>query len=97
MAEDNDEQHAHQDVPSDIALRVKALETVLTEKGLIDPSAIDDVVERYQNQVGPRNGARVVAREHHASHLAGGLHHLALAAREGDSGNDAERYCPSQQ
>jgi len=62
MAADSDDQHSHQDVPSDIALRVKALETVLTEKGLIEPSSIDEVVERYQNQVGPRNGARVIAR-----------------------------------
>jgi len=62
MASDNDEQHSHQDIPSDIALRVKALETVLTEKGLIEPSSIDEVVDRYQNQLGPRNGARVVAR-----------------------------------
>jgi len=62
MAEDSEDQHSHQDVPSEIALRVKALETVLTEKGLIEPSAIDEVVERYQNQVGPRNGARVIAR-----------------------------------
>ena len=62
MATENDDQHQHQDVPSDIALRVKALESVLTEKGLIDPTSIDDVVDRYQNQVGPKNGARVVAR-----------------------------------
>lgn len=42
--------------------RVKALETVLTEKGLIDPAAIDAIVDTYQTKVGPRNGARVVAR-----------------------------------
>ena len=42
--------------------RVKALETVLTEKGLIDPAAIDAIVETYETKVGPRNGARVVAR-----------------------------------
>ena len=68
MATDNDNQHQHQHqhqeqkTPSDIALRVKALETVLTEKGLIDPASIDEVVDRYQNQVGPKNGASVVAR-----------------------------------
>jgi nitrile hydratase len=62
MATDNDHGHQHQDIPADIALRVKALETVLTEKGLIDPAAIDEVVEKYQHQVGPRNGAQVVAR-----------------------------------
>jgi nitrile hydratase subunit alpha len=42
--------------------RVKALETVLTEKGLIDPAAIDAIVETYQTRVGPHNGARVVAK-----------------------------------
>ena len=45
-----------------MALRVKALETVLTEKGLIDPAALDAIVETYEHKVGPRNGARVVAR-----------------------------------
>ncbi len=54
--------HDHSDVPSDIALRVKALETVLTEKQMIDPADIDEVVDLYENRVGPRNGARVVAR-----------------------------------
>ena len=52
----------HQHVPSDIALRVKALETVLTEKGLLDPSVLDKVIDRYENRVGPQNGARVVAK-----------------------------------
>ncbi|KQV28577.1 nitrile hydratase subunit alpha [Rhizobium sp. Root1203] len=42
--------------------RVKALETVLTEKGLIDPAAIDAIVDTYETKIGPRNGARVVAR-----------------------------------
>ncbi len=45
-----------------MALRVKALETVLTEKGLIDPAALDAIVETYEHKVGPRNGARVVAK-----------------------------------
>ena len=52
----------HQHVPSDIALRVKALETVLTEKKLIDPRVLDKVIDRYENQIGPHNGARVVAK-----------------------------------
>jgi nitrile hydratase len=47
---------------SDIALRVRALESVLAEKGLVDPAAIDAIVETYETRVGPRNGARVVAR-----------------------------------
>ena len=54
--------HAHQDVPSDLALRVKALESLLVEKGLVDPAALDALIDTYENKVGPRNGARVVAR-----------------------------------
>jgi nitrile hydratase len=48
--------------PSDPALRARALEAILTEKGLIDPKALDALVDTYQNKVGPRNGAKVVAR-----------------------------------
>lgn len=54
--------HDHSQVPSDTALRVKALETLLAEKGLIDPQALDAYIDYYENRVGPRNGARVVAR-----------------------------------
>ena len=54
--------HDHQAVPSDPALRVKALESLLAEKGLVDPAALDVLVDLYENKVGPRNGARVVAR-----------------------------------
>jgi nitrile hydratase len=45
-----------------MAARVMALETILTGKGLVDPAAIDAIVELYETQIGPRNGARVVAR-----------------------------------
>src|SRR5689334_568960 len=54
--------HEHQAVPSDIALRVKALESVLVEKGFVDPAALDALVDTFEHKVGPRNGARVVAR-----------------------------------
>ena len=54
--------HNHTDPPSDLALRVKALESLLIEKGLVDPAAIDELIDTYENKVGPRNGARVVAR-----------------------------------
>jgi nitrile hydratase subunit alpha len=54
--------HEHQAVPSDLALRVKALESLLVEKGLVDPAALDALIDTYENKVGPRNGARVVAR-----------------------------------
>jgi nitrile hydratase len=46
----------------DAALRVKALESLLVEKGLVDPQALDALVDTYENKVGPHNGARVVAR-----------------------------------
>jgi len=54
--------HEHQVVPSDPALRVKALESLLVEKGLVDRAALDALVDTYENKIGPRNGARVVAR-----------------------------------
>jgi len=61
------QQHAdhaqdHTDIPSDPALRVKALESLLVEKGLVDPAALDVLVDTYENKVGPRHGAQVVAR-----------------------------------
>jgi len=52
----------HQAVPSDVALRVKALESILVEKGMVDPATIDAVIDTYESKIGPRNGARVVAR-----------------------------------
>lgn len=52
----------HTLLPSDPALRVKALETLLTKKGLIDPAALDEIIDTYENKIGPRNGAHVVAK-----------------------------------
>jgi nitrile hydratase len=63
--DDHDHRHHHdhgQAPPSDLALRVKALETLLVDKGLVDPAALDAIVETYEHKVGPRNGAKVVAR-----------------------------------
>lgn len=54
--------HPHALLPPDPALRVKALETILTKKGLVDPAALDEIIDTYQNRIGPRNGAEVVAR-----------------------------------
>jgi nitrile hydratase len=59
---DHDHHHDHQVVPSDPALRTKALESLLVEKGLVDRAALDALVDAYENKIGPRNGARVVAR-----------------------------------
>ncbi|YCI03510.1 nitrile hydratase subunit alpha [Ensifer sp. D2-11] len=58
----DDHGHHHDNHLTDMEARVKALETVLTEKGLIDPAAIDAIVDAYETKVGPRNGARVVAK-----------------------------------
>src|ERR1700681_1415498 len=60
--QDHDHDHDHQVVPSDPALRVKALESLLVAKGIVDPAALDALVDTYEHKVGPRNGARVVAR-----------------------------------
>src|SRR3989442_11723298 len=49
-------------ISSDLTLRVKALESLLAEKGLVDPAALDALVDAYEHKIGPRNGARVVAR-----------------------------------
>lgn len=54
--------HDHQAPPSDPALRTKALESVLVGRGLIDPAALDTLIDLYEHQIGPRNGARVIAR-----------------------------------
>jgi len=58
---DHDHDHAHQVVPSDPALRVKALESLLVAKGIVDRAALDTLVDTYEHKIGPRNGARVVA------------------------------------
>ena len=59
---DHDHENAHDRPLSGPALRVKALESLLVEKGLIDPKTLDEIVDTYEHRVGPRNGARVVAR-----------------------------------
>ena len=61
-AQDHGHDHSHQAVPSDPALRVKSLESLLVEKGLVDRAALDALVDTYEHKIGPRNGARVVAR-----------------------------------
>lgn len=59
---DQNHDHDHQAMPSDPALRVKALESLLVAKGLVDRAAVDALIDTYEQKVGPRNGARVVAR-----------------------------------
>ncbi|QLH71863.1 nitrile hydratase subunit alpha [Rhodopseudomonas palustris] len=57
----HDHDHDHSDL-SETELRVRALETILTEKGYVDPAALDELIETYETKVGPRNGAQVVAK-----------------------------------
>jgi len=59
---DHGHDHDHGSELSDTQLRVRALETILTEKGYVDPSALDAIVEAYETKIGPRNGARVIAK-----------------------------------
>jgi nitrile hydratase len=61
-ADEHEHDHSHQAIPSDPTLRVKSLESLLVEKGLVDPAALDALIDTYEHKVGPRNGARVVAR-----------------------------------
>ena len=62
MPHDHDHDHPHSLLPSDPALRVKALETILVRKGLVDPAAMDAILDTYERKVGPHLGAAVVAR-----------------------------------
>ncbi|MDB5943177.1 MAG: Nitrile hydratase [Ramlibacter sp.] len=58
---DHDHDHEHSELDA-TELRVRALQTVLTQKGYVDPAALDVLIDTYQTRIGPRNGARVVAR-----------------------------------
>lgn len=62
MPHDHHEGKAHALLPPEPALRLKALETILSRKGLIDPAAIEVIIDMYENKVGPRIGADIVAR-----------------------------------
>jgi nitrile hydratase len=58
----HDHQHEHGSELSETQLRVRALETILTEKGYVDPAALDAIIEAYETRIGPHNGAKVVAK-----------------------------------
>lgn len=62
MPHDHDHDHDHTEPPSDLELRVKALESLLVEKGLVKPETLNTIIETYEHKVGPRNGAHVVAK-----------------------------------
>jgi nitrile hydratase len=55
------DEHSHTEPPSEPTLRIKALESLLVEKGLVDPGAVDEIIELFEKRIGPRNGAKVVA------------------------------------
>jgi nitrile hydratase subunit alpha len=87
------DEHSHQEVPSDVALRVKSLESLLLEKGLVDREALDALVDTYEHKVGPRNGARVVARAwndpaYKQRLLADGTAAIAELGYTGEQGQD---------
>ena len=84
---------AHTRPLTDVEIRVKALESLLVEKGLIDPAAVDALIDNYETRVGPRNGARVVARawvdpEYKARLLADGTAAIAELGYSGIQGED---------
>ncbi|TDJ69219.1 MAG: nitrile hydratase subunit alpha [Proteobacteria bacterium] len=62
MDEDRHHSHDHTEPPSDLELRVRSLESLMVEKGLVDPEALDALIDIYEHKVGPRNGAKVVAK-----------------------------------
>jgi len=71
---DHNGQDEHGSELSEMQLRVRALETVLTEKGYIDPAALDLIIDAYETKIGPHNGARVVAKALERPRLQAGAH-----------------------
>ena len=90
--DDHDHEHDSTEAPSEIELRVKALESLLVEKGLVDPAALDELVDTYEHQVGPQNGAHVVAkawvdptfREHLLAKPESAIASLGYSGRQGE-------------
>ena len=85
--------HDHTEPPAELALRVKALESLLIEKGLVDPAALDELIDTYEHKIGPRNGAQVVAKAwsdpaYKARLLADGTAALAELGFSGVQGED---------
>ena len=63
MSRDHDDSDHHHAVPADTALRVKALESALTQRGYIATETLDAIVDAYENRIGPQNGASVIATQ----------------------------------
>jgi len=92
---DHDHDHDHTKPPSDVELRVKALESLLVERQFVQPAALDAIVEAYETRIGPRNGAAVVARAWidpaYKARLLSSVHESTAAIRElGFSGTQGE-------
>lgn len=93
MPHDHDHAHGHDAPLPELVLRVKALEALLTEKGLVDTAALDAIVDAYETRIGPRNGAQVVARAwtdpaYKARLLADGSKAIAELGYSGVQGED---------
>lgn len=93
MSHDHDHAHGHDAPLPEVVLRVKALEALLTEKGLVDSAALDAIVDTYEKKIGPRNGAQVVARAwtdpaYKARLLADGSKAIAELGYSGVQGED---------
>jgi nitrile hydratase len=93
MSHDHDHAHGHDAPLPEVVLRVKALEALLTEKGLVDTAALDAIVDTYEKKIGPRNGAQVVARAwrdpaYKARLLADGSKAIAELGYSGVQGED---------
>ena len=85
--------HDHTEPPAELVLRVKALESLLIEKGLVDPAALDELIDTYEHKIGPRNGAQVVAKAwsdpaYKARLLADGTAAIAELGFSGVQGED---------
>lgn len=89
MPHDHSDDHSHM---SDIDARVRALESLLSEKGYIDSAAVDEIVQTYETQIGPQNGAHVVAkawtdpvfRDWLAADATAAIHSLGYTSRQGE-------------
>ncbi|CTQ60340.1 nitrile hydratase subunit alpha [Roseibium album] len=91
MSHEHNHDHDHSELP-EIELRVRALETLLTDKGYIDPPALDELIETYETRIGPKNGAMVVAKtwtdaDYHARLMAdatAAIAELGFTGRQGE-------------
>ena len=90
---DSHERLGHQDLPSEMALRLQALESLVVDEGLVDPATLDAPVDYYEHRVGPRNGAKAVARawtdpDHKTRLLRDGTQAIAEPGFHGIQGED---------